>query len=99
MNYPPHLVTPNFVYRHFAFNAGEGYDGHRHAIDHPTIVACGAVRVDVDGEESFEVCAVGHFIAPKDREHKITAIEDGTVWLCVFTAPAEGDLRDFWNEV
>ena len=96
----PQREHPAFVYRQFCYDKGDGYIGHRHSIDYPTIVVAGEVEITM-GTDTKRVVAPGHFIARKEIDHTIKALRDGTIWLCVFMPPAgyESDLREFWNEL
>lgn len=67
---------------------GDVATGHRHHFDHTTIVFSGSVHVRAvcpDGrviERDFH--APDSFLVLADVEHEITALEDGTVYWCVY---------------
>lgn len=93
---------PRMVYRRFDKNKGEFHEGHMHDVDHPTLLVAGSVQVKWkngkgEGERTFT--APDHFLVRKDTEHEILALDDGTVWLCVFLMPDgyADDLKAFWN--
>lgn len=93
---------PKLVYRQFLKQKGEVHPGHRHTVDHPTILVTGSVHVKWNndrghGERTF--VSPDHFLVRADTEHEITALEDNTIWLCCFLPPDgyEEDLRAFWN--
>lgn len=76
-------VTCNIFARQMHFkNAGDVEQGHSHPYDHLSLLAKGSVRVEVAGETT-------DFVAPQmiwvraDREHKLTALTDGTVVYCI----------------
>lgn len=62
--------------------AGDIEYGHTHAFDHLTLLASGALSVNVDGK-------VTEFYAPHmiyiraDLNHELTALEDDTVAYCI----------------
>lgn len=78
--------------------AGDMHDGHEHHIDHVSLVISGAIRVKWRRlNERGEIVAAGtkDFKAPTfvtiraDTKHQITALEDDTVWSCLFAVPPE----------
>jgi hypothetical protein len=80
---------------HFA-QAGDVKSGHRHLFDHLTLLARGAVAVNVEG-------VVTDFTAPAmiyiqaGKEHTITATVDDTVAYCIHalrSGDAVGDILD-----
>lgn len=78
------FIRPNTLER-----AGDKVDGHAHRFDHTTIVFTGAVRVKAkfpsgrDLEQEFH--APAHFLVRAGIEHEITAIEDSTIFWCVYS--------------
>jgi quercetin dioxygenase-like cupin family protein len=90
------FVRPTFVYRHFEGDTGFTAGGHTHFVDHPTICASGAIRID-GGTEPIFLKAGEHTIVGKDMVHTVTATEDGTSWLCILEKPDGSDLVDFWG--
>ncbi len=68
---------------------GASVNGHKHNFDHTTIVFKGAVHVKgtlPNGnviERDFK--APAHFLVKADVEHEITALEDDTVFWCVYS--------------
>lgn len=76
-------VVSNVFVRQMEFaSAGDVEQGHRHPYDHFTLLAKGALRVVVDGQVS-EFQAPMMILIRADKEHELTAIEDGTVAYCV----------------
>lgn len=73
--------------------AGEAHDGHEHKFDHVTLLVSGKVSVELEGSEAKEFAAPTFIVIRKEHQHKITALEDGTVYYCVFA------LRDLNGEV
>lgn len=77
---------------------GNYHQGHRHNFDHVTLVAQGKVLCEIDG------CAPKVFIAPtwitirKDDWHKFTALEDDTVYFCIYALrDVEGDVTNIYS--
>lgn len=68
--------------------AGDVEHGHLHPYDHATMVGKGSVSVEIYDENGVNYEAKT-FVAPtmiyirKDRKHKLTALEDGTVCACI----------------
>lgn len=68
---------------------GDGCGDHFHNFDHTTIIFTGSVHVKAklpDGrvmEQDFH--APGYFLVRKDVKHEIVALEDNTVFWCVYS--------------
>lgn len=76
-------VVSNVFVRQMEFaSAGDVEQGHKHPYDHMTLLAKGALRVVVDGEASEFHAPMMIFIRA-EKEHELTALEDGTVAYCV----------------
>jgi hypothetical protein len=73
--------------------AGEASNGHQHKFDHVTLLVSGKVSVELEGSDTKEFTAPTFIVIRKEHRHKITALEDGTVYYCVFA------LRDLDGEV
>lgn len=87
-------VTCNVFVRQMHFKeAGDVEQGHTHPYDHLSLLGKGSVRVEVDGEST-------DFVAPHmlwiraDKEHKITALTDGTVMYCVHALRGDRESDD-----
>lgn len=72
---------------------GEAHDGHEHKFDHVTLLVSGKVSVQLAGREPKEFSAPTFIVIRKEHRHKITALEDGTIYYCVYA------LRDLNGEV
>jgi quercetin dioxygenase-like cupin family protein len=103
----PEIRSGNiFIRRNPLPKVGDKVDGHTHNFDHTTIVFLGSVRVRAtrpDGkirEQVFE--APSHFLVYRDVEHEITALEDNTLFWCVYShRDPQGRVVqewDGWNE-
>ncbi len=73
--------------------AGESYQGHTHLFDHVSLLVSGKAMVETDGNPPKEFQAPTFIIIRRDVTHKFTALEDNTVWFCIFA------LRDINGEV
>ena len=85
----PEWISGNiFIRPNHLETVGAKVAGHKHNFDHTTIVHSGAVHVRAklpDGrviERDFK--APAHFLVKADVEHEITALEDHTVFWCVY---------------
>jgi hypothetical protein len=73
---------------HFV-NRGDCESGHTHTYDHATMVSAGSVLYEVlDGPDgnvvkAKEFKAPGYVFVEKDKYHRITALEDNTVCVCI----------------
>ena len=63
-------------------NAGDIEYGHKHHFDHLTLLATGALRVNVEGQTTDYKAPFMIFIS-KDKHHELTALEDNTVAYCI----------------
>lgn len=62
------------------------HQGHQHKIDHVTILAQGRVHVRFGhGGETKEFTAPALIEIDKDVYHQLTALEDDTMYFCVFS--------------
>jgi quercetin dioxygenase-like cupin family protein len=61
--------------------------GHKHKYDHLSILASGAVKVDVGGMSVIYIAPIGVHIAA-GKVHEITALEK-SVWYCVHSVPSD----------
>jgi len=84
------LIACSNVYSrlmHFK-HAGDIEHGHRHSYNHATLVSAGSVQVDIL-DDMGNTTSSKAFHAPtmiyisKDDFHKITALEDNTVCVCI----------------
>lgn len=89
-----------FTRVHGPHPAGHVHAGHEHRFDHQTLLVSGAIAVVArkprpDG--AFEEMGCKEFRAPcpivirADTWHEITALEDNTVWICVFAVRDMGE--------
>ena len=103
MRHPKHRGVPSrltemgyfgniWVRMHWFELAGDIHNGHIHHFDHVTLVVRGRVRCEVE-EVTTEFTAPTFIVIKKDKWHKFTALEDDTVYYCIYA------LRDMNGEI
>lgn len=89
-----------WVKQNFLPNAGDFVPGHYHDFDHVSLLVSGKVSVEIDGYEPKEFTAPTFIVVRKNHRHTFRALEDKTVWYCVFAAQnIEGDMLDRVGEI
>ena len=83
----------NIWVRQNVLEANEAFNGHEHKFDHVTLLTSGKVSVQIKDNPPKEFTAPTFIVIRKDQRHKITALENGAVYYCVFA------LRDLNGEV
>jgi len=82
---------------HELVKIGDVHAGHRHNHDHVTMVTRGAVRCEAAGHAPKEFRAGSVIVIAKDQWHRMTALEDGTQYFCVFAMrDVAGNLTDVY---
>lgn len=72
--------------------------GHYHHFDHVTLLVKGSVQIDVEGHPSKTFVAPTFIVIKKDHKHKITALEDDTMYYCVFALrDVDGEVTDIYS--
>lgn len=88
-----------WVRQNYFPTAGMVNTGHKHDFDHVTLLAKGKVSVVVEGHPPKEFTAPTFIVIRKDHSHEITALEDDTLWYCVFAIrDVDGDIVDIYDE-
>ncbi len=73
--------------------AGKVMPRHVHNFDHTTIVFSGSLRIRPDGGEAVGLHAPAEYLVRAGVAHEITALEDGTVYWCVYShRDAQGEV-------
>jgi len=94
----PSLVKYGNVWvRRWWWKQGDILNGHTHNFDHVSLLYRGSAKVTVDGVETTYHAPI-ELIIPKDKEHKVEALEDNTVWMCVFAVRDEKGEVDIYGE-
>jgi hypothetical protein len=87
-------VRQNFLPKAGDSNGG----GHTHHFDHVSLLAQGSVRVEVEGCAPKDFHAPTFIVIKKEHKHKFTALEDNTLWYCVFALrDIDGNVTDFYS--
>ena len=75
------------------------YEGHKHDHDHVSLLMSGSVLVEVEGYEPKEFKAPTYIIIRAEHEHKVTALEDNTLWWCIHAIRDEsGEVVDVYGD-
>jgi hypothetical protein len=78
--------------------AGTVAPGHTHEFDHVSLLCKGKVRVTIPGFEPKEFTAPTFIVIKKEYEHQFEALEDDTVWYCVFALrDIDGNVTDMYG--
>jgi hypothetical protein len=59
-------------------------EGHKHKFDHVSLLSHGKVKVEIEGHPPKEFTAPTFIVIRREYNHKFTALEDNTIWYCVF---------------
>ena len=87
-----------WVRQNYLEKAGDAHAGHKHNFDHVSLLTVGKVRVTVDGFEPKEFTAPTFIVVKKEHRHTFEALEDGTIWYCVFALrDIDGNVTDFYS--
>ncbi len=79
--------------------AGDALEGHTHSFDHVSMLVKGKVRVTVTGFEPKDFTAPTIIVVRKQFEHTFEALEDDTLWYCVFAMrDVNGEVVDVYSE-
>lgn len=73
-----------WIRQNWMLKAGDTNGGHLHYHDHVTLLVKGSVRVQVEDEPHKDFHAPTFIVIKKQYSHRITALEDDTVYYCVF---------------
>jgi hypothetical protein len=65
-------------------DTGVVHDGHSHNHDHMSILVKGSVVVEIEGYKPQTYHAPTFITIKANDHHKIVALEDDTIWFCVF---------------
>jgi hypothetical protein len=78
--------------------AGQSNQGHKHKFDHVSLLTSGKVSVEVEGYEPKEFTAPTFIVIKKEHSHKFIALQDKTVWYCVFAMrDVDGNVTDIYG--
>jgi hypothetical protein len=75
--------------------AGDYTSGHYHYFDHVSLLAKGSVEVNIEGFPPKTFVAPTFIVIRKEYAHSFKALEDDTLWYCVFAIRGEdGEVSD-----
>lgn len=84
-----------WVRQNYMQKAGDVVGGHMHYHDHVSLLVRGSVSVQIGDSEPKTFTAPTFIVVRKEHKHKITAMEDDTIWYCVFAMrDINGDVAD-----
>lgn len=87
-------VRSNYLLRAGYSNGG----GHYHYFDYVTLLAKGSLLVEVEGHDPKEFKAPTFIVIKKEHRHKMTALEDDTLYYCVFALrDVDGNVTDIYS--
>jgi hypothetical protein len=87
-----------WVRQNYLEKAGDSHPGHKHHFDHVSLLATGKVRVTVEGYPPKEFTAPTFIVIKREHNHQFEALEDGTLWYCVFALrDVDGEVTDIYS--
>lgn len=88
-----------WVRAHHMKNKGNSNGGgHLHHFDHVTLLARGSVEVEVEGHSPKIFKSPNFIVIKKEHKHKITALEDDTLYYCVYALrDVNGEVTDLYS--
>jgi hypothetical protein len=88
-----------WVRQNYLEKIGDIHPGHKHNFDHISLLASGKVEVTVNGHEPKVFKAPTFIVIKKEHYHTFKALEDNTLWYCVFALrDINGDVTDIYSE-
>lgn len=88
-----------WVRKNHLTDAGDVVGGHAHHHDHVTLLTSGSVEVTVEGHPPKVFKAPTFIVIRKEYRHQFVALEDDTVWYCVFALrDLDGDIADMYDD-
>lgn len=88
-----------WVRSHIMNKAGDDNGGgHYHHFDHVTLLMRGSVEVEVEGYPPKKFTAPTFIVIKKEHKHKFTALEDNTLYYCVYALrDVDGNVTDIYG--
>jgi hypothetical protein len=88
-----------WIRQNWLLRKGDTGGGHTHYHDHVSLLVRGSVEVQVDDNAPKQFVSPTFIVIKKDKVHKITALEDNTVYYCVFAMrDVNGEVLDIYQE-
>jgi hypothetical protein len=73
-----------WVRQNWLLSAGDTAGGHSHYHDHVSLLVKGSVEITVGEEPPKRFSAPTYIVVRKQHQHRIVALEDDTVYYCIF---------------
>jgi hypothetical protein len=73
-----------WIAQHYMPKTGMEIDMHEHDHDHASLLVSGSVDVNIEGQPIKRFTAPTFIVIRANMKHKIVAVEDNTIWYCVF---------------
>lgn len=73
-----------WVRQNWLLKKGDSAGGHLHFHDHVSLLVRGSVEVTVEDQDPKQFQSPTYIVIKKQHRHKIVALEDDTVFYCVF---------------
>lgn len=87
-----------WVRSHCLLKAGDFAPGHLHHFDHVSLLTQGSVKVEIEGKDPKDFVAPTFIVIDRNLKHKITALEDNTIYFCVFALrDVDGDVSEIYS--
>lgn len=88
-----------WIRQNFFEKAGDTAGGHTHHHDHVSLLVKGSVSVQVGDLPVKEFVAPTYIVIKKNHKHKITALEDKTMFYCLYAMrDIDGNVVDIYQE-
>lgn len=88
-----------WIRQNYLAKVGDSTGGHMHYHDHVSLLVRGSVSVQVTDLPVKEFHAPTYIVIKKNHKHKITALEDKTVFYCLFAMrDIDGNVVDIYQE-
>jgi hypothetical protein len=88
-----------WIRQNWLLKKGDTGGGHLHYHDHLSLLVRGSVEVTVGQEEPKIFTAPTFIVIKKEHSHRIVALEDDTVYYCLFAMrDIDGNVVDIFQE-
>lgn len=88
-----------WVRMNYLAEAGDTAGGHMHYHDHVSLLAKGSVEIQIGAEPAKTFVSPTFIVIKKHFAHKITALEDDTVFYCIYAMrDVDGEVVDIYQD-
>jgi quercetin dioxygenase-like cupin family protein len=88
-----------WIRQNWLLKKGDTGGGHLHYHDHVSLLVKGSVEVQVENEPPKTFQAPTFIVVKKQYSHRFTALEDDTVYYCLFALQdIDGNMNDVFQE-